>query len=44
MPLLTPQYHLIPGSTSIWDDIILIAGAVVLVVGFTWAWNKWGRF
>ncbi len=44
MPLLTPQYHIIPGSTSFLDDILVIVGAAVLVIAFTFAWNKWGRF
>ena len=44
MPLLTPLYHIIPGSTSFLDDILVIAVATILVVGFTFAWNKWGRF
>ena len=44
MPILSPPYHLFPGTTSIWDDLIIIAAATVLVVVFTFAWNRWGRF
>lgn len=44
MFLLTPLDHIIPGTTSIWDDLAVIIGAAVLVVVFTFAWNKWGRF
>ena len=44
MPLLAPVYHIIPGTTSIIEDFVVIGGAVILVVLFTYAWNRWGRF
>ncbi len=33
MPLLRPPYHLLPGSTSFVDDILVIVAATILVTG-----------
>lgn len=44
MPFAAPLLHIIPGTTGFLEDILVIGGAVILVVVFTFAWNKWGRF